>query len=175
MAELTDHRDRIASLLDLDPGELDVPGATQTVTFYAHYDGQPIDQPDWQTEPFAPALLDGVLAAGGAPVPLPASGDDIDPEWRLYARSAGDDKMPVVALMHVLDAMAAAGKDLMRLTLGTRDPLLPDTRRLAAALERRGVPCEAHYYPGEVHAFQAFVFEVFQRRGHDRQRRAQFV
>jgi len=42
--------------------------------------------------------------------------------------------------------------------VGTADPLLPDTRRLAAALERRGVPCEAHYHPGEMHAFHAFVF-----------------
>jgi len=48
--------------------------------------------------------------------------------------------------------------------VGTRDPLLPDTRRLAAALEWRGVPCEARYYPGEVHAFHAFVFRRNARR-----------
>ena len=32
--------------------------------------------------------------------------------------------------------------------VGTKDPLLPDTRRLKAALDRRGVPCQARYYPG---------------------------
>jgi acetyl esterase len=42
--------------------------------------------------------------------------------------------------------------------VGTADPLLDDTRRLAAALERRGVTCEARYYEGEVHAFHALVF-----------------
>lgn len=42
--------------------------------------------------------------------------------------------------------------------VGTRDPILPDTRRLAAALGRRGVCCEDHYYPGEMHAFHALVW-----------------
>jgi acetyl esterase len=42
--------------------------------------------------------------------------------------------------------------------VGTRDPLLHDTRRLKAALDRLGVPCEARYYPGEVHAFHALVW-----------------
>ncbi|MDB4985979.1 MAG: hypothetical protein JWN04_1157 [Myxococcaceae bacterium] len=41
---------------------------------------------------------------------------------------------------------------------GTRDPVLDDTRRLAAALARAGVPHEAHYYKGELHAFHALVF-----------------
>lgn len=42
--------------------------------------------------------------------------------------------------------------------VGTADPLLDDTRRMKAALDRRGVECEARYYPGEVHAFHAMVF-----------------
>ena len=39
------------------------------------------------------------------------------------------------------------------LPVGTADPLLDDTRRMALALTRRGVPNEARYYPGEIHAF----------------------
>jgi acetyl esterase len=42
--------------------------------------------------------------------------------------------------------------------VGTRDPLLDDTRRLDAALTRLGVPCEARYYPGQTHAFHALIF-----------------
>ncbi len=42
--------------------------------------------------------------------------------------------------------------------VGTADPLLDDTRRLAKALEKRGVVCDVHYYPGELHAFHALVF-----------------
>jgi acetyl esterase len=43
------------------------------------------------------------------------------------------------------------------LPVGTRDPLLPDTRRLADALTAMGVETEARYYPNELHAFHAFV------------------
>lgn len=50
------------------------------------------------------------------------------------------------------------------LGVGTRDPLLPDTRRLATALTQRGVPHEVHYYLGEIHAFHAFVFRQNAKR-----------
>jgi acetyl esterase len=42
--------------------------------------------------------------------------------------------------------------------VGTKDPLLDDTRRLARALTQHGVPHAVRYYPGEVHAFHALVF-----------------
>jgi acetyl esterase len=48
--------------------------------------------------------------------------------------------------------------------VGTRDPLLDDTRRLKAALDRMQVPCEAIYYPGEVHAFHALIWRSVARR-----------
>jgi acetyl esterase len=48
--------------------------------------------------------------------------------------------------------------------VGTADPILDDTRRLKAALDRRGVTCETRYYPGEVHAFHALVFRPNARR-----------
>ncbi|MEQ1569565.1 MAG: alpha/beta hydrolase [Myxococcota bacterium] len=41
---------------------------------------------------------------------------------------------------------------------GTADPLIDDTRRLASALERRGVRHEVSYWEGGVHAFHMFVF-----------------
>lgn len=42
--------------------------------------------------------------------------------------------------------------------VGTRDPLLDDTRRLARVLDALQVPCEARYYPGEIHAFHAMIW-----------------
>ncbi|MDP4013101.1 MAG: alpha/beta hydrolase [Candidatus Nanopelagicales bacterium] len=39
--------------------------------------------------------------------------------------------------------------------VGTRDPLLDDTRRLEAALRARGADVEAKYYPGGLHGFHA--------------------
>lgn len=48
--------------------------------------------------------------------------------------------------------------------VGTRDPLLDDTRRLEKALGALGVPCEARYYPGGIHAFHALVWNPAARR-----------
>ena len=42
--------------------------------------------------------------------------------------------------------------------VGTKDPLLPDTRRLKSAIEALGGTCEARYYEREIHAFHAMVF-----------------
>lgn len=39
--------------------------------------------------------------------------------------------------------------------VGTKDPLLDDTRRLDVALARLNVPHEVRYYPGQLHAFHA--------------------
>jgi acetyl esterase len=49
-------------------------------------------------------------------------------------------------------------------TVGTRDPLLDDTRRLSSALDAMDVPCQTHYYPGEGHAFQALVWRPAARQ-----------
>jgi acetylornithine deacetylase/succinyl-diaminopimelate desuccinylase-like protein len=90
-------------------GRLDAPGATRTLALYVHYDGQPADPSHWRTPPWTPTLLTQAREAGGVPRALPAAGEPIDPEWRLYARSASDDKAPLGALFPVLDALKAAG------------------------------------------------------------------
>lgn len=58
----------------------------RTVTFYAHYDGQPVQRADWKQDPWQPTEI----------------GD------RLYARSASDDKAAVIGLLTALDALQAA-------------------------------------------------------------------
>ena len=89
-------------------GELRTPGATRTIGFYAHYDGQPVDPSKWTTEPFKPILRDKPLELGGRVIPLPSAGTKFDPEWRLYARSASDDKAPIIAMLTAIDALKAA-------------------------------------------------------------------
>jgi acetyl esterase len=49
-------------------------------------------------------------------------------------------------------------------SVGTKDPLLDDTRRLKLALDRMKVECEVKYYEGELHAFQAMVFRPNARK-----------
>ena len=90
-------------------GEIRTPGATRTIGFYAHYDGQPLDPAEWATPPFQPTLRDRRVDDGGKVIPLPPAGTPFDPEWRLYARGAADDKAPIIALMTAIDAMRAAG------------------------------------------------------------------
>ena len=86
---------------------LDTPAAKRTVIFYMHYDGQPVDPAAWHgTKPFEPTLRNTRLEDGGKIIPFPADGH-FNPDWRLYARSAGDDKSPIVALLAALDALRA--------------------------------------------------------------------
>ncbi|MGH9419921.1 MAG: M20/M25/M40 family metallo-hydrolase, partial [Thermoanaerobaculia bacterium] len=62
-------------------GEWLMPGATQTVIFYAHYDGQPVAPAEWTTPPWQPVFRDKPVEQNGRAVQLPAAGP-IDPEWR---------------------------------------------------------------------------------------------
>jgi acetylornithine deacetylase/succinyl-diaminopimelate desuccinylase-like protein len=76
---------------------------------YAHYDGQPLDPKEWATPPFQPTLRDGMIENKSQVIPLPAPGASFNPEWRIYARSSGDDKAPIMAILAALDAIHAAG------------------------------------------------------------------
>lgn len=89
-------------------GEIRTPGATRTIVFYAHYDGQPLDPKEWATPPWQPVLRDKPLDKDGRVIPLPDDGSRFNPEWRLYARSASDDKAPIIAITSALDALRAA-------------------------------------------------------------------
>jgi acetylornithine deacetylase/succinyl-diaminopimelate desuccinylase-like protein len=89
-------------------GEWTTPGATQTVIFYAHYDGQPTDPRKWTgTQPWEPRLRSAPFEKGGAILPTPSEGETLNPEWRLYARSSSDDKAGVISILTAFDALRA--------------------------------------------------------------------
>ena len=90
-------------------GALDVAGATRTLGIYVHYDGQPPEGPDWVHGAYEPVLYTDRMDRGGVARAWPRPGEPIDPRWRVYARSASDDKAPIAALLAALDALAAAG------------------------------------------------------------------
>jgi acetylornithine deacetylase/succinyl-diaminopimelate desuccinylase-like protein len=90
-------------------GEMIVPSATRSLTFYAHYDGQPVIPSEWKDSgPFRPIFRDGALEQGAKVVQLPISGL-LDRKWRIYARSSSDDKGAIVALLAALDEARASG------------------------------------------------------------------
>lgn len=86
-------------------GDVAPPRDGRTIGFYAHYDGQPADTASWNGLPWTPVLRDpqGLERAIEDPAP-------IDPESRLWARSSGDDKAPIVAMLAALDALRASGR-----------------------------------------------------------------
>jgi len=88
-------------------GEIMTPGATRTIMLYAHHDGQPVDPKEWVNPPFDPTLRDAPLDKGGKAIPLPAQGQPFGPEWRIYARGSGDDKVNVMLFMAAIDALRA--------------------------------------------------------------------
>ncbi|THD71261.1 M20/M25/M40 family metallo-hydrolase [Phenylobacterium sp.] len=101
-------------LLRAEPGtpasilaELKTPGARRTVVFYAHYDGQPIGQKGWISTPFTPSMRTALPDA--KPVDWQAAPTPLNPDWRLFARSAGDDKGTIQAFISAFDALKAAG------------------------------------------------------------------
>ncbi len=77
---------RVAGAPPIVVADVRAPKATKTIAFYAHYDGQPVDAAQWNTPPWKPFVKDG----------------------RIYARSASDDKAPIIALLAALDAIRAA-------------------------------------------------------------------
>ena len=90
-------------------GEVMVPGAVRTLGIYAHYDGQPGTRPAGPIPLFEPTFYTAAMEAGGEPRMFPEEGEAVDPEWRIYARSAGDDKAPIAAILPVLRSFREAG------------------------------------------------------------------
>jgi acetylornithine deacetylase/succinyl-diaminopimelate desuccinylase-like protein len=84
-------------------GYLPSKGAKNTIAFYVHYDGQPVDTTQWTNSPWKPTFYSKGIPDGGTAIPFPTASTSIDPENRIYARSAGDDKAPIIGILSALD------------------------------------------------------------------------
>ncbi len=93
-------------------GEMTAPGAKKTMVFYAHYDGQPVDPAKWAGAPWEPVVRSASLESGGREVPWDSLTSPVDRNFRVYGRSAGDDKASIAGLLAALDALSAAGRRL---------------------------------------------------------------
>ncbi len=153
---------RILELDDTPPavyGELRTPGATRTVVFYAHYDGQPVDSTRWASSPWQPVLRTGFPGSAAKRLDLAGVDGRFDPEARLYARGVSDDKGPIVAVLHAIDALRAAGMPLsVNLKFFFEGEEEAGSSNLRAMLTKHRALLEADYWifgDGPVHQTRA--------------------
>jgi acetylornithine deacetylase/succinyl-diaminopimelate desuccinylase-like protein len=92
-------------------GEIRVPGAKYTLSFYAHYDGQPVNPAKWTggLQPFEPVFIDKPVEQGGKIISV--SGN-ISPEYRLAGRGSADDKAGVMTILNAYYALVKTGVTL---------------------------------------------------------------
>jgi acetyl esterase len=114
-----------------------------------------------QRKPGLPRWIDGMLRDATASYlhghsHEPSEATELADPLRLIEDAVGIEASPRASFPRDLPAFFAP--------VGTRDPLLDDTRRLEAALRALGVPIEARYYPGGIHAFHALVWDPAARR-----------
>lgn len=94
-------------------GKVTVPGATKTLAFYAHYDGQPVNPRQWADglQSFNPVFLTAPVERGGKIIEVKPN-EPINPEWRLSGRGSADDKAGVMTILNAYEALIKSGSNL---------------------------------------------------------------
>ena len=111
LQQMLDRRDMKAEIWDtpstpLVYGERLVPGSTRTVLFYIHFDGQPVDKaPGSRPIRSSRSCAQGPSTKARRKSATSAAARRFPMTWRIYARSAGDDKGPIQAFVSAMDAI----------------------------------------------------------------------
>lgn len=78
----------------------------RTMLFYLHIDGQAANADSWdQNDPFTPVLKRPVGNGEFELLDWSMLDQEIDPEWRIFGRSAADDKAPIMMMLTALDLL----------------------------------------------------------------------
>jgi len=87
------------------------PGA-RTVLFYLHLDGQPVVDSEWsQPSPWQPVVKQrGASGAWEVVSSDRLQAVPLDPELRVFARAASDDKAPIMMFLAAVDGLAELGR-----------------------------------------------------------------
>lgn len=89
--------------------ERSVSNPTRTVLVYLQADGQPVDPAAWnQADPFDPVLKER-SEDRWSEIPWERVEGEIDPDWRVFARSASDSKGPIAQFLNAVTLLDRAG------------------------------------------------------------------
>jgi acetylornithine deacetylase/succinyl-diaminopimelate desuccinylase-like protein len=88
----------------------------RTILFYMHFDGMPVIPAQWsQNSPWTAVLKQrtriGTQQSWEEIDARKLTEEKPDPEWRVFARSASDDKGPIMMFLTAFDVLKAAGLD----------------------------------------------------------------
>ena len=101
--------------------------ASKTVLVYLQADGQPVDPSAWaQANPFVPVLKEKDEQGNWQPIPWGAIDEGLDPDWRVFARSASDSKGPMTQFMmaiELLEELDAAPPYNLKVIIDTEEEL----------------------------------------------------
>ncbi len=115
-----------------------VDGAKKTVLVYLQADGQPVDPSAWDQEnPYLAVLKARSDEGNWGRVPWQLAGERIDPDWRIFARSASDSKGPMTQFLVAVELLDEVGYEFpynLKVIVDTEEEL--GSPHLAAAVER---------------------------------------
>jgi acetylornithine deacetylase/succinyl-diaminopimelate desuccinylase-like protein len=87
-----------------------IDGAETTLLVYLQADGQPVDPSAWdQADPFVPVMKAGSEGGAFVEIEWPKEQDELDPEWRVFARSAADSKGPMAQFLVAIELLDRLG------------------------------------------------------------------
>ena len=96
--------------LDLLLASQNYSGAEKTLLIYLQVDGQPVDPTKWnQDHPFEPVLKKTNGNDQWEIISWNQIDNNVDPEWRIFARSTADSKGPICAFLSALEIMQENG------------------------------------------------------------------
>jgi acetylornithine deacetylase/succinyl-diaminopimelate desuccinylase-like protein len=86
--------------------ERPVKNAKKTVLIYLQIDGQPVNPSQWNQEsPWKPTLKEKDAQGQWQPIAYERLYEDLNPDWRIFARATSDAKGPAMAFLASLDAL----------------------------------------------------------------------
>jgi len=81
----------------------------KTILIYMQVDGQPVDSSAWNQEsPYIPELMEEING-NWKPIHWNFIDGEIDPEWKIFSRSASDSKGPTMVFFSALDILQKKG------------------------------------------------------------------